>query len=486
MYSKEQEAEAFHRVLRWWQNGMKEKSNTAFTAGLERTMACLVETVIGTSPRPMPSAQEETAEGCANKLYPLPDNPHFQECLYYDPVFLEPIDHLAKERTAFLKGCALMEGKGLKWVKVESEKDLPDGIVLYEIDVNTEHFKTTNYHRLNRDQVLEDLQKGFKLRYLSETGRDEELTALRGQVEMLKDTLHFDQTGLAKALAGIVKLAEGYSWIADGRGPYAWDDDRYKQEVFNILENVKGAAKHGLQLSSAIAHSVCCGREPRTVTIEGIGYMKIQEVTDDDIQEYIKMGKYYGYPDCCIQYFIKKASAGSFENSFEQDAVHKNTGFTPCQDCAERIVKGETTLHELIKDRQHHLPFPRSDEYFEYSIDADAKDLLVTKEEREQWEYAMAGQIAYEKEIENHNNSILAGISGTARPDFINICHDCNVTGKIQILDQPKGINQDEEYGIFTEIYVDQGSVGDSGDSFAGCIYAKFGENKWLKIPYEC
>lgn len=57
----------------------------------------------------------------------------------------------------------------LGWVKVESEKDLPEGIVLYEIDVNTEHFKTTNYHRFNRDQALEDLQKGFKLRYLSET-----------------------------------------------------------------------------------------------------------------------------------------------------------------------------------------------------------------------------------------------------------------------------------------------------------------------------
>lgn len=84
-------------------------------------------------------------------------------------------------------------------------------------------------------------------------------------------------------------------------------------------------------------------------------------------------------------------------------------------------------------------------------------------------------------------DTALAEIGGTAREDFEALIDGCNVTRNVKIVDKPEGrCNKDESFGVFTEIWVDQFSVGDSGDSFAGSIFAKFGENKWLEIPYSC
>ncbi len=74
------EGMAFHRVLEWHNEGRKKKANTAFTAGLERTMATLLETVApaaGTVEHPR-WIQVETAEdlpaedwkGCMKRVSP--------------------------------------------------------------------------------------------------------------------------------------------------------------------------------------------------------------------------------------------------------------------------------------------------------------------------------------------------------------------------------------------------------------------------------
>ena len=77
-------------------------------------------------------------------------------------------------------------------------------------------------------------------------------------------------------------------------------------------------------------------------------------------------------------------------------------------------------------------------------------------------------------------------IGGTAKEDIDMLLDGCRMTGLIEIVSEPTGENQDESQGIFSDVWVDQWSVGDSGDSYAGYIYGKFAENKWIKIPYDC
>ena len=83
---------------------------------------------------------------------------------------------------------------------------------------------------------------------------------LARQVEHLRDVLHRDQTGLAAALASIVKTVEGYSWVAQNRGPYEWDDDEYRKEMGRMLDDVGKQAADALTASGKLAHRECCGR----------------------------------------------------------------------------------------------------------------------------------------------------------------------------------------------------------------------------------
>ena len=69
--------------------------------------------------------------------------------------------------------------------------------------------------------------------------------------------------------------------------------------------------------------------------------------------------------------------------------------------------------------------------------------------------------------------------------DFEDLLDGCRLNGEVEVAEKPNGDKQNEDCGIFKDIHVDQWSVGDSGDSFAGYIYAKV-NNKWLKIPYSC
>lgn len=66
-----------------------------------------------------------------------------------------------------------------------------------------------------------------------------------------------------------------------------------------------------------------------------------------------KLGKYLGYPDCCVTWFIER---NTYELTIEQEAVHGGMGFVPCPECAKKVSK--ETIHTLIKGRQCPTPFP--------------------------------------------------------------------------------------------------------------------------------
>jgi hypothetical protein len=103
----------------------------------------------------------------------------------------------------------------------------------------------------------------------------------------------------------------------------------------------------------------------------------------------------------------------------------------------------------------------------------------------EQYEEAFDKMFEYEKEIANYNSGFLMQLGETAGIDFAAMVEDCRITRKIEFVENPLGTNQDEDYGIFKNVIIDQHSVGDSGDSYAGAIYANV-SGKWIRVYYEC
>lgn len=103
----------------------------------------------------------------------------------------------------------------------------------------------------------------------------------------------------------------------------------------------------------------------------------------------------------------------------------------------------------------------------------------------EDFRQAMESLAAYEKEIQQFNSKLLSD-NKINKKDYKSLINDCTVTGKIEIVSNPKGSNNHEDAGMFTEIWVDQWTTGESSDSYAGFIYGKLSKTKWLKVPYEC
>ena len=108
----------------------------------------------------------------------------------------------------------------------------------------------------------------------------------------------------------------------------------------------------------------------------------------------------------------------------------------------------------------------------------------------EQYKDAFTQLQEWEEDKLNNNVEIIAEIiklrGNKTLKSYERLLDGAYITDKISIVDKPEGENNDEEFGVFTEVWVDQWSVGDSGDSFEGFIYGKFDEGKWLKIPYSC
>ncbi len=107
-----------------------------------------------------------------------------------------------------------------------------------------------------------------------------------------------------------------------------------------------------------------------------------------------------------------------------------------------------------------------------------------------QYDEAMNSLQQFENERLEHNTKIIAQIidevGNKTLKSYERLLDGAYVTDKIQIVDKPNGDNNYEEFGVFKDVWVDQWSVGDSGDSFEGFIYGRFAKKKWLKIPYSC
>lgn len=103
----------------------------------------------------------------------------------------------------------------------------------------------------------------------------------------------------------------------------------------------------------------------------------------------------------------------------------------------------------------------------------------------EQYLEAYSQMAEYEKGISDHNNQIIDSFGDAGKKDFERLMDYCRITEKIEFVDAPQGKKQNENFGIFKNVHVDQHSVGDSGDSYAGFVYAKV-KGRWIKVPYDC
>lgn len=105
---------------------------------------------------------------------------------------------------------------------------------------------------------------------------------------------------------------------------------------------------------------------------------------------------------------------------------------------------------------------------------------------QEQYDEAMQSMIDWEKEIDDHNNEILKDFN---QDDLKELFIDIRITDKIQWVDKPtfKPEYNPDKYGIFTQEFVNQWSIGDSGDSYEGFLYLKVkGHKQYLKVRYSC
>jgi hypothetical protein len=112
------------------------------------------------------------------------------------------------------------------------------------------------------------------------------------------------------------------------------------------------------------------------------------EVTQEDIDHWKEKGKYYGYPQCCIDAFCNRLDLNLTP---AQEQVLDNHGFIPCHEHALMVVKGEVTLESLIENRECQYDYPMDDH------DAQIVKFIIDNDEELRQEFLDAGYISEEK-----------------------------------------------------------------------------------------
>ena len=67
-----------------------------------------------------------------------------------------------------------------------------------------------------------------------------------------------------------------------------------------------------------------------------------------------KQGEFFGYPKCCVKAFLRRVSGKKTKDKQLQVA---RAGFIPCAKHADKILKGETILENVIENRVCSIPF---------------------------------------------------------------------------------------------------------------------------------
>lgn len=77
------------------------------------------------------------------------------------------------------------------------------------------------------------------------------------------------------------------------------------------------------------------------------------------------LGKYFGYPQCCIDWFVDYRMIEYSRLTPAQDEIHGNQGFIPCPTCAEDLKRLEKPITDLIKVRICPVLYPNQTPEYE-------------------------------------------------------------------------------------------------------------------------
>lgn len=88
--------------------------------------------------------------------------------------------------------------------------------------------------------LVERRQSSKIIAGLTEKAADYEERAEKAEAECKdrEEALYVDETGMFETLRRIRKEISSYSWLLESRGPYEWDDDRYKDEAGRCMQAV--------------------------------------------------------------------------------------------------------------------------------------------------------------------------------------------------------------------------------------------------------
>lgn len=124
--------------------------------------------------------------------------------------------------------------------------------------------------------------------------------------------------------------------------------------------------------------------------------------------------------------------------------------------------------------------------YFIHDINPTEEEMSAQREEQEKF-YA---ELREQEKARREADMKLLKENNLTIEDLVEILEHSNQNGPLEIVTEPTGENQDiNENEKYSELWCDQWSQsnGESGDSsYYGHLYAKLGENKWLKVPFSC
>lgn len=81
-----------------------------------------------------------------------------------------------------------------------------------------------------------------------------------------------------------------------------------------------------------------------------------EEVLPEYVLHWIKMGRYFGYPECCINAFCTRILLGKY--AYDEKYNNCNDGFLPCDDHLAQINAGEIKIEDIIEKRICKTPYP--------------------------------------------------------------------------------------------------------------------------------
>lgn len=112
-----------------------------------------------------------------------------------------------------------------------------------------------------------------------------------------------------------------------------------------------------------------------------------------------------------------------------------------------------------------------------------------TLENKKMWDDYMKSMNEYADECDRINNRILNVIKGQLGVKFekalLALAEESEVDGVFELVRKTSGSYQKENYGSFRGYWVEQRSVGDSGDSWDGYIYVKLKPKLFIKMHYS-